>query len=116
MVDPFAYFQFNRHEAINLRALGAVDPVSNPNHHTAHHGFGRYPPPPPPPVSRHHRYDLYDSPVIFTTEEKKMRPGEAEQVKLSDEELLICVPFVRGYSFKSKEWGKLDFSPTIIQA
>jgi hypothetical protein len=106
MVDHFAYFQFNRHEAINLRALGAVDPVNDPNIHTAHHGFGRFP---PSPVPMNHRYELYDSRAILTTEEKKMRPEAAEQVKLSDEELLICVPFVRGYSFKSKEWGKLDF-------
>lgn len=105
MVDPYAYFQFNRHEAINLRALGAVDPINDLNSQSGHHGhgggLGGLSPLPP----RNQRYEMYDNRVIVPAEEKKTRPGESEQTKLSEEDLLICVPFVRGYSFKSKEWG-----------
>lgn len=109
MVDPYAYFQFNRHEAINLRALGAVGPVNDFNSHTGHHGdYGGL----PPPVLRNQRFEMYDSRAIIPAEEKKSRQGESEQAKLSAEELLICVPFVRGYSFKSKEWGMFCFKVT----
>ncbi|KAF8849743.1 putative AAA family ATPase [Acephala macrosclerotiorum] len=52
MVDPFAYFQFNRYDQLGLH--------------------------------------------------------ESELAELKDEDLLICVPFVRGYSFKSKEWVYLN--------
>jgi len=57
-------------------------------------------PPPPPPC----RYDDDGRPIY----EKKQRPTKSEQAELSDENLLLCVPFVRGYSFKSKEWVNLN--------
>lgn len=115
MVDPFAYFQFNRYDQVGLRPLTAPPPIIETNIYVPHrgppppppHGFPGGPPPriihcpPPPPPCR---YDDDGNPII----QKKQRPDESELAQLSDEDLLICVPFVRGYSFKSKEWVYLN--------
>ncbi|KAE8445949.1 hypothetical protein EG329_012728 [Mollisiaceae sp. DMI_Dod_QoI] len=114
MVDPFAYFQFNRNDSVGLRPLTAPPPVIDTTLYVPHQGgppplpppgqprmiIHRPPPPPPPPC----RYDD-DGNSIY---EKKQRPNESDQAELTDEDLLICVPFVRGYSFKSKEWIHLN--------
>lgn len=140
MIDPYAFFQFNRHDAFTLRPLGEVDTMIRDTHHIPHrhprHHHGPPPPPPPPPFHGPPRgpppgfpgpprvHPIRVLPVlppppppavkgtrwnpgaVYVDIQDNPRPGEAEQVKLSDEELLMCVPFVRGYSFKSKEWGK----------
>jgi hypothetical protein len=49
----------------------------------------------------HHHHRQYR-----TETETKGRPKESDQIKLTEEQLLICAPFVRGYSFKTKEWGE----------
>jgi hypothetical protein len=118
MVDPFAYCQFNRHEVVSLRSLES--PTLNTTAHVYEHYIHRPPLPPPPPPSGHmhrprpmlppspprpYRCDRDGKPIM----EKNVRPEESEQTKLSDEQLLICVPFVRGYSFKTKEWGMSPF-------
>lgn len=111
MVDPFAYFQFNREDQLSLRPLTAPPPPVDTTMFIPHSGpppppggprvmIQQYRPPPPPPPPC--RYDGNGMPIY----EKKTRPVEADLAELSDEDLLICVPFVRGYSFKSKEWGK----------
>jgi hypothetical protein len=126
MVDPHAYFQFMRHELVSLRPFGA--PVPGTDHYVdIHHHRGPPPPPgmrmghlplpPPPPMPmpmpRGHRYDdEYDMvPVRYGSMLKRTRPEEEEQESLTDEQKLICVPFVRGYCFKTKEWSKSFPSP-----
>jgi hypothetical protein len=115
MVDAYACFQFNRGERLYLRPLTVTDPINRVNHQSGHrnhrhigakHGPRAYyaPPPPPPPPSNWNRIDLWDPHTGHPVQESKGRPKEADQIKLTDEQLLICAPFVRGYSFKTKEW------------
>jgi len=123
MVDPYAYFQFMRHEVVALRPFGA--PVPGTDHYVdIHHHRGPpppsmrmgHPPPPPPPMPRGHRYDdEYDMvPVRYDSMQKRTRPDEEEQEALNDEQKLICVPFVRGYCFKTKEWSKYLPFPNLL--
>ncbi|KAL2070945.1 hypothetical protein VTL71DRAFT_13971 [Oculimacula yallundae] len=101
MIDPFAYFQFKDHDGLSLRHLGVPAPIIYSNNYRPHRG-----PPPPPP--RYHspppRRVLY----IEDPHRRSKRPQDTEQKELTDNELLICVPFVRGYSFKSKDWVLLN--------
>jgi hypothetical protein len=97
MVDPFAYHQFNRHKSVSLRALSAPSPSPITHVHEPHI-------PNPGPPGHIHRPS---PPLPALTIEKKACPNESEQAELSDEQLLICVLFVKGYSFKNKEWGML---------
>jgi hypothetical protein len=119
MVDAFAYFQFNRHDNLSLRPLTAPPPIIEGAMFVPHAGPPPLPPfpgqapriimhqhRPPPPSPPPCRYDDDGLPIY----EKKHRPAEADLAELSDEDLLICVPFVRGYSFKSKEWGTCQLS------
>jgi hypothetical protein len=101
MVDSLAYFQFNRHKGVPLRALDA--PSSSTIHKPpVHRHIHKHGPPPPPPAPAHQYVNNGNLTVA-----KKVRPDESEQTKLSYQQLMICLPFVRGYSFKNKEWGML---------
>lgn len=101
MVDLLAYFQFNRHKGVPLRALDAPSSSTTAHIHKppVHGHIHKHGPPPPPPAPAH-QYVVYNGNLTVA---EKARPDESEQTKLSDKQLLICVPFVRGYSFKNKE-------------
>ena len=126
MVDAYACFQFNRNERLYLRPLTITDPINRVNHPTGHrnhrHAAPRHHhprphvvsyiggpplPPPPPPPHPGNRIDLWDPQAGHLVQESKGRPKEVDQIKLTEEQLLICAPYVRGYCFKTKEWRKL---------
>jgi hypothetical protein len=127
MVDPYAFFQFLRHEVVSLRPFGT--PVPGTDHYVTIHnhgppqpptigyGYGHLPPPPPVPMPRGHRYDdEYDIvPMRYDSMQKRTRLGEEDQEELTEEQKLISVPFVRGYCFKTKEWSKSLLPPRCIE-
>ncbi len=105
MIDPFAYFQFKNHDGLMLRPLGLPAPIIQQPVYRPHHGPPGMPPPPPP----HPHMRLPPPPRVFPNQDRKQtRTQKSEQKPLTDNEYLICVPFVRGYSFKSKEWVLLN--------
>jgi hypothetical protein len=126
MVDAYACVQFNRSERIYLRPLTVTDPINRINHQRVHrhhiHGgnghrwpsvlFPRPPPPPPPGPPRgppgRNRIELWDDhtghPHIVQASKGRLR--NEDQTALTEEQLLICAPFVRGYSLKTKEWSE----------
>jgi hypothetical protein len=55
---------------------------------------------------RRNRIELWDVYSGNLVQAAKGRPNESDQIELTEEQLLICAPFVRGYSFKTKEWGE----------
>ncbi|KAK0103255.1 hypothetical protein ONS95_005289 [Cadophora gregata] len=107
MVDPFAYFKFKNHDGLALRPLGLPAPIIPQPVFRPHHGPPGGPPPPPPPHPRLQRMPPPPRPVYVNFKQdrnKNTRPTESDQHELTDNEYLICVPFVRGYSFKNKQW------------
>ncbi|KAH9204416.1 P-loop containing nucleoside triphosphate hydrolase protein [Leptodontidium sp. 2 PMI_412] len=107
MIDPFAYFQFKNHDGLPLRPLGLPAPII---HQPVYRPHG--PPPPPGPPHPHHPPRMMP-PLprrVYQNEDRnrQTRPQKSDQKELTDNEYLICVPFVRGYSFKSKEWVLLN--------
>lgn len=125
MVDAYACFQFNRNERIYLRPLTVTSPINRVNYNGGNrthpvnpggplqrtHHQHRGPPRPPPPPNRG-RIEIWDAQSGHMVQETKGPPKEPDQVKLTEEQLLICAPFVRGYSFKTKEWGEYMRSET----
>ena len=107
MIDPFAYFQFKNHDGLLLRPLGLPAPIVPQPVFRPHHGPPGLPPPPGPP---HPRHRMHPPRPVHPNQDRNRhtRPKEADQKQLTDNEYLICVPFVRGYSFKSKEWVLLN--------
>lgn len=107
MIDPFAYFQFKNHDGLPLRPLGLPAPIIPQPVFRPHHGPPGLPPPPGPP---HPRHRMHPPRPVHPNQDRNRhtRPKEADQKQLTDNEYLICVPFVRGYSFKSKEWVLLN--------
>jgi hypothetical protein len=63
-------------------------------------------PRPPPNINSRGGVEIWDAQSGHMIQETKGRPKESDQVKLTEEQLLICAPFVRGYSFKIKKWGE----------
>ncbi|KAH7398040.1 P-loop containing nucleoside triphosphate hydrolase protein [Cadophora sp. MPI-SDFR-AT-0126] len=110
MIDPFAYFQFKNHDGLPLRPLGLPAPIVPQPVPRPHHAPPGFLPPPPPPPHPHHPRRMPPPRVIYSNQDRNRhtRPKEADQKELTDNEYLICVPFVRGYSFKSKEWVLLN--------
>lgn len=45
--------------------------------------------------------DVYGNPTIF-----KKRQSDQKHVPLTEEQLLLCAPYVRGFLLRRKEWGK----------
>ncbi|KAH7354677.1 P-loop containing nucleoside triphosphate hydrolase protein [Rhexocercosporidium sp. MPI-PUGE-AT-0058] len=107
MIDPFGYFQFKNHDGLLLRPLGVPAPIIHQPVYRPHRG----PLPPPGPPPPHHPPRRMRSPPRVYREGvrgEQKRPRNTDQKELTDNEYLICVPFVRGYSFKRKDWVLLN--------
>ncbi|MCJ1477834.1 hypothetical protein MMC13_006507 [Lambiella insularis] len=131
IVDALGYNQFTNLQAEELLPLDA-DGIDGQNRRIKHprhlqgDNMAYFPPPPPPPMMHGHSNHTFATPkvrhrrqpiqpiqpirprmqVIHPPRMNKKRRDEMHKPPLTEDQLILCVPYVQGFLLKRKQWSR----------